>query len=81
LIKVFCSDEEANVENDRDFIETDTLRKYIEYARATKPVLSADAGKRLVEKYLELRTALGESKETVSATPRQLEALIRLAAR
>jgi DNA replication licensing factor MCM4 len=79
LIKVFCSDEEANVENDRDFIETDTLRKYIEYARATKPVLSADAGKRLVEKYLELRTALGESKETVSATPRQLEALIRLA--
>merc|ERR1712118_259226 len=78
LIKVFCSDEEANVETDKDFIETDVLRKYIEYARRTKPVLTKEAGAQLVEKYVELRTALGESKETISATPRQLEALIRI---
>jgi DNA replication licensing factor MCM4 len=78
LIKVFCSDEEATVETDTDFIDMGSLRKYVEFARATQPVLSKEAGRQLVEKYVELRTALGESKETICATPRQLEALIRL---
>merc|ERR1712118_222238 len=63
LIKVFCSDEEANVQTDKDFIELDDLRKYIDYARKTRPLLSKGAHDRLVEKYVELRTSLGESKD------------------
>lgn len=54
------------------------LKDYIAYARAhVFPVLSEEAGEQLVQGYLGLRGSGGEGK-TITATPRQLESLIRL---
>jgi DNA replication licensing factor MCM4 len=41
------------------------------------PYLSEEAGRRLSRAYLEMRQ-LGNNKKTITATPRQLESLIRL---
>ncbi|MEM4347537.1 MAG: minichromosome maintenance protein MCM [Candidatus Altiarchaeota archaeon] len=58
-------------------IEPELFRKYIAYARKNIfPVLTDEAAEKLGSYYVELRS---RSKETVSSTPRQLEALIRLA--
>jgi replicative DNA helicase Mcm len=55
----------------------DLFRKYIAYARKNiHPVLSDDAAEKLKDYYVNLRSGGGE---TVRATPRQLEALVRLA--
>lgn len=57
------------------------LTRYISYARANcKPALTADASTKLIEEYVRMR-AVGYSNKTnkvITATPRQLEALIRL---
>ena len=56
------------------------LKEYIEYARAhVRPVLSAGAANRLTRAYLEMRRIGGRSAKTITATPRQLESLIRIA--
>lgn len=58
-------------------IPTDIFRKYIAYSRKNlSPILSDDAADKIKEYYVGLRSG---SKETVRATPRQLEALVRLA--
>lgn len=58
-------------------IEIDLFRKYIAYARKNSyPVLSEEAGTKLRDYYVDLR---GGDRETVRATARQLEALVRLA--
>ena len=54
---------------------------YIAYAkRKCHPVLTTAAVRRLVDGYVEMRQlgALGGGKKTITATPRQLESLIRL---
>ena len=63
-------------------LDHDLLRDYIEYARKKiHPELSEDATKELVANYLDMRR-MGNSSasgtRTISATPRQLESLIRL---
>jgi len=55
------------------------LRKYISYAKRIEPVLSDDAIKELREFYLRMRSISGSAESPVAITPRQLEALIRLA--
>jgi len=56
----------------------DLLTKYITYAREyVHPCLSSKASDRLVEAYVEMRK-MGASTKTITATPRQLESLIRL---
>ncbi len=58
-------------------IPIDLFRKYIAYARKNvQPLLSEEAGEKLRDYYVELR---GGDRETVRATARQLEALVRLA--
>ena len=48
------------------------LTKYITYAREyIEPLLSKQAGEQIVRDYLSMR-ALGVSRKTISATPRQL---------
>ena len=42
-----------------------------------QPVLTEEAGKKLSRAYMEMRQ-LGTSKKTITATPRQLESLIRM---
>lgn len=60
----------------------DVLRDYIEYARMNiHPELGDDAVQELLKTYLEMRrigSTNGNGTKTISATPRQLESLIRL---
>ena len=64
-------------------LETDLLKDYIDYAREhIHPSLSDDAVDQLLSSYLELRNPPGgnvgnNGTRTISATPRQLESLIR----
>jgi DNA replication licensing factor MCM4 len=59
-------------------VNRDLLAKYISYARENvQPKLSQEAATDLVQAYAEMRK-LGGGKNTVTATPRQLESLIRL---
>lgn len=54
------------------------MTKYITFAKQyISPKITNEAGKKLTECYMEMRRASG-GKDTVSATPRQLESLIRI---
>ena len=58
-------------------INTELFMKYIAYSRKNiRPVMTDDAAEKIKAYYVDLR---GGSQETVRATPRQLEALVRLA--
>jgi len=62
----------------QDFIDKETLRDYIAYARKhIQPVISDEARELLVDGYVKMRR-MGGNKKTISATPRQLESLIRI---
>ena len=55
------------------------LKDYISYARTyIHPKLNEEAGQALVEAYVDMRQ-VGSGRGQVSAYPRQLESLIRLA--
>lgn len=59
-------------------LDQNLLRDYIHYARENiHPELSDDAANQLLDSYLEMRGG-GHGSRTISATPRQLESLIRL---
>jgi DNA replication licensing factor MCM4 len=56
----------------------DFLARYVSYARKhCSPVISPKAAEHLVEQYKEMRN-MGNNKKTITATPRQLESLIRI---
>ncbi len=60
-------------------LDIDLLRKYISYTRKhCHPVLTKDAIRKIKEYYTDLRMT-GEQSGAVPITPRQLEALVRLA--
>jgi DNA replication licensing factor MCM4 len=62
----------------RGAIEAELLTDYVSYARShVQPVLSDEAAHELVEGYVEMRR-MGGSRKVITATPRQLESLIRL---
>mmetsp|Transcript_7204 Transcript_7204/g.13466 ORF Transcript_7204/g.13466 Transcript_7204/m.13466 type:complete len:919 (-) Transcript_7204:135-2891(-) len=66
---------EASQQNSLD---RQTLTDYISYARnCVSPLLTDEAADELVEGYVEMRR-LGGHKKVITATPRQLESLIRL---
>ena len=57
----------------------DFLAKYISYARKyAQPVLSDTASDALIKEYTAMRN-MGNSKKTITATPRQLESMVRIA--
>ena len=59
-------------------LSTDMLRRYIAYAkRVCTPVLSDEAGAALVKRYVAMRKR-GQTQNTITATTRQLESMIRL---
>lgn len=69
------SKEMAEEEN----LDMNTLRDYIAYARRfIQPKLAEEAAQALVQAYVDMRK-VGSTKGAVSAYPRQLESLIRLA--
>ena len=68
----------ADVPSKEDFIDKETLRDYIAYARKhIHPIISDEARELLVDGYVKMRR-MGGNKKTITATPRQLESLIRL---
>eukprot|EP00636_Phaeomonas_parva_P006984 CAMPEP_0118852254 /NCGR_PEP_ID=MMETSP1163-20130328/1275_1 /TAXON_ID=124430 /ORGANISM="Phaeomonas parva, Strain CCMP2877" /LENGTH=233 /DNA_ID=CAMNT_0006784663 /DNA_START=33 /DNA_END=734 /DNA_ORIENTATION=- len=82
LVSLYFEDAEnpgagaAGVEPD---VPADLLRDYVAYARQhVDPVLSDEAGAALVQAYLNMRRMGGRNHKTITATPRQLESLIRL---
>ena len=64
-------------ESEAEVIEPKLFTAYIEEARKIKPVLTAEASGIIAKRYLEMR-AYGRSKNVITATPRQLESIIRL---
>jgi replicative DNA helicase Mcm len=60
-------------------IQVDLLRKYISYAKGTRPVLGQEAIKRLNDFYLAMRSASEAEGSPVAITARQLESLVRTA--
>lgn len=59
-------------------IDTETFRKYVAYAKRVKPILTEAVGKPLDDFYCRM-VAMGESNDTLTITPRQMESLQRLA--
>ncbi|KAL0240855.1 hypothetical protein GEMRC1_006091 [Eukaryota sp. GEM-RC1] len=79
VVSLFCSEELRSMnEEEPDVLPLKILAKYIAYVRSNaRPEISMDAAALMTEKYLELRS-LGSTANTVTATPRQLESLIRI---
>jgi DNA replication licensing factor MCM4 len=66
-------------QEEQELLDMKTLKDYIAYARAyINPRISEKAGQSLIEAYVEMRK-VGSGRGQVSAYPRQLESLIRLA--
>ncbi|XP_046842980.1 DNA replication licensing factor mcm4-like [Xenia sp. Carnegie-2017] len=66
-------------EKEKEFVDMSILKDYIAYARTyIQPRLGEEASQRLIQAYIEMRK-VGSSHGAVSAYPRQLESLIRLA--
>jgi len=57
----------------------DLLRKYISYAKRIEPALTEEAVSAIRQYYLKMRSLSGSTESPVVITPRQLEALVRLA--
>ena len=76
LVSLYHSSEERVEYN--DCLDMDLLKDYIAYAKTfIKPMLTEQAGRSLIEAYLEMRK-IGSGKGQITAYPRQLHSLIRL---
>lgn len=76
LVSLYYQSEEQAEE---EFLDMAVLKDYIAYAHSTvMPRLSEEASQALIEAYVDMRK-IGSSRGMVSAYPRQLESLIRLA--
>ena len=77
LISLFSPDFSLP-KNSNKVVTQEFLTKYITYAREhCKPILTLEAEQALVQEYLDMRK-MGSSRKTVTATPRQLESMIRI---
>ncbi|XP_035175284.1 DNA replication licensing factor MCM4 [Oxyura jamaicensis] len=76
LVSLYYQSEEKMEE---EYMDMAVLRDYIAYARCyINPRLSEEASQALIEAYVDMRK-IGSGRGMVSAYPRQLESLIRLA--
>uniref|UniRef100_A0A8C3B5P1 DNA replication licensing factor MCM4 n=1 Tax=Cairina moschata TaxID=8855 RepID=A0A8C3B5P1_CAIMO len=76
LVSLYYQSEERMEE---EYMDMAVLRDYIAYARCyVNPRLSEEASQALIEAYVDMRK-IGSGRGMVSAYPRQLESLIRLA--
>jgi len=60
-------------------IAPEMFRKYVSYARRIEPILTEEAAKELRDFYLRMRSTSTTAESPIAITPRQLEALVRLA--
>ena len=63
----------------RSLIDSETLTKYLSYAKRIQPVLTKEAEEKILDYYMKMRSMGQDSEDTITVTPRQLEGLIRLA--
>ena len=61
----------------RSLIDSETLTKYISYAKRVDPILTKEAETKILDYYLKMRNV--DADDMITVTPRQLEGLIRLA--
>ncbi|XP_018653176.1 putative dna replication licensing factor MCM4 [Schistosoma mansoni] len=72
-------DMDSQTDDDPSFVNGKLLKDYIAYAKMKYfPKLTEEAGEYLVREYVEMRK-LGSGRGQISAYPRQLESLVRLA--
>ncbi|CAH8584752.1 unnamed protein product [Schistosoma mattheei] len=72
-------DMDSQTDDDPSFVNGRLLKDYIAYAKMKYfPKLTEEAGEYLVREYVEMRK-LGSGRGQISAYPRQLESLVRLA--
>jgi len=70
---------QSAAEQDEDDLDMSTLKDYLSYAKNNiAPKLTEEASQALIHAYVDMRKA-GSNRGAVSAYPRQLESLIRLA--
>lgn len=70
---------QSREEEEGAYLDMATLRDYVAYTRTyLHPSLSEEAGQTLVQAYVDMRK-IGSARGAVTAYPRQLESLIRLA--
>src|SRR5437762_1752863 len=60
-------------------LDPDFLRKYVAYAKRIYPIMTVEAMSIIEKKYLDIRRTGEAAGSSVPITPRQLEAIIRLA--
>lgn len=76
LVSLYC---ETAVQEEDDLFDMSILRDYIAFAKEhVHPVLGDEAQQRLVQAYVDMRR-VGSGRGQITAYPRQLESLIRLA--
>lgn len=76
LVELYC---DTAVEEQDDLVDMSILKDYIAYAKEhIRPVLSEVAQQKLVHAYVDMRR-VGSGRGQITAYPRQLESLIRLA--
>lgn len=84
ILSLYASNYDGQAENDvyntdsLTMIEPKLMSAYITQARKNRPNLNPKVIKMLAEEYVKMRQ-YGRTKATISATPRQLESLIRMA--
>ncbi|CAI2384395.1 unnamed protein product [Moneuplotes crassus] len=70
--------EEVKEAENKDEVSREFMTRYISYARKeVEPLITEEAAELLSEEYLKMRN-IGSAFKTITATPRQLESLIRL---
>lgn len=78
LVSLYYKDP-TSAEPDENVIDMSVMRDYIAFAKENvHPVLSEAAQQRLIDAYVDMRR-VGSGRGQISAYPRQLESLIRLA--
>lgn len=79
LVSLYYPDDVRAAMRQHAEVDQSFLKDYIAYARAhIAPEISSEAIEVLVQGYLQMRSMGGQGGKTISATPRQLESLIRL---
>lgn len=79
IVSLYGRFEEEVKEVQNKYISKEILAAYISKARKLRPYIRDEAVKKLlIDNYLSMR-GMGVSKKTITATPRQLESIVRLA--
>jgi DNA replication licensing factor MCM4 len=78
ILTLYVGDHEKNKSKNLNLESQKFLAKYIAYARMNcKPIITDEAEAELIRGYIDMRRQ-GVSKNIITATPRQLESMIRI---